>query len=291
VSTATEAPRWTVKRPDSNVTTVKLESDTRTWEQSFLLRSDVHRDNPHCRRDLEKRHLDEAVARGAGILDFGDLFDAMQGKDDRRASKSELRDEYKSSDYLDKLVSENAKHYTPYAQQFVLIGRGNHETAVLNRHETDLTERLVGSLNTAAGSHIVSGGYTGWVVFLIRRGQHRVRRVLWYTHGYGGGGPVTMDVIQASRQTQYLEGVDYTVSGHTHDAWHLRRERIRVNAAGKIERRTLHQLKAGCYKDDYGDGSAGWNIEKGHPPKPIGAWWLRLWWDGDRLRESFTFAD
>lgn len=39
------------------------------FEQWFLLSGDRHHDNEFCRRDLEKKHLDEAVARicAAGV--------------------------------------------------------------------------------------------------------------------------------------------------------------------------------------------------------------------------------
>ena len=50
----------------------------------FMLRSDAHHDSAHCRRDLEKRHLELAMEKGAYILDAGDLFDAMQGRNDKR---------------------------------------------------------------------------------------------------------------------------------------------------------------------------------------------------------------
>lgn len=28
----------------------------------------------------------------------------------------------------------------------------------------------------------------------------------------------------------------------------------------------------------YGDGSGGWEVERGGVPKPVGAYWLRLYW-------------
>jgi hypothetical protein len=37
----------------------------------------------------------------------------------------------------------------------------------------------------------------------------------------------------------------------------------------------LH-LKVPSYKEEYVDGYGGWHIERGGPPKPTGAVWLRL---------------
>ena len=69
-----------------------------------LLTSDRHHDNPHCNQELEKKHLDEAKERNAVIIDYGDLFCAMQGKFDRRASKDHIRPAHQHGNYLDRLV-------------------------------------------------------------------------------------------------------------------------------------------------------------------------------------------
>ena len=91
---------------------------------------------------LERRHLDMALERGAGILDFGDLFCAMQGKWDKRADVEQLRPELVSAKYLDRLVDYNADFYRRYAANWILLARGNHETSIERHHQTDLTERL-----------------------------------------------------------------------------------------------------------------------------------------------------
>jgi UDP-2,3-diacylglucosamine pyrophosphatase LpxH len=55
--------------------------------KKVLLISDIHWDNPKCKRDLLKRHLDQAVEQGADILFNGDTFCLMQGAYDPRKSK------------------------------------------------------------------------------------------------------------------------------------------------------------------------------------------------------------
>ena len=252
------------------------------WEQWFLLRSDAHHDNPKCRQDLERRHLVEARERNAGVLDFGDLFDAMQGKGDRRATKAALRDELRKDAYFDALVSTAADFYEPYAHNFMMIGRGNHETSVTQKVEIDLTNSLVETLNIRTGSNIQSGGYTGWVRFMfIRAGAHRQSRTLWYTHGSGGGGPVTQDLTSSHRQRAYIDS-DMIVSGHSHDAWYSEVVKLGLSHGGSQVGRPVHLIKIPTFKDDYGDGYSGWHVGTGKPPKPLGAWWLRFWWDGRR---------
>jgi hypothetical protein len=34
--------------------------------------------------------------------------------------------------------------------------------------------------------------------------------------------------------------------------------------------RNIHLAITGTYKEEYGDGSKGWHVERGAPPKPVG---------------------
>ena len=89
------------------------------------------------------------------------------------------------------------------------MGKGNHETSILEKHETDLTQRLAAVLNDREKADIHVLGYTGWIWFQFTYYDTcRDRSVLWYTHGYGGGGPVTEDMIQSNRQRVYIENAD-----------------------------------------------------------------------------------
>jgi hypothetical protein len=262
-------------RTDTTALSIRMNATHIGWEQWFLLSSDRHHDNQHCNQKLEKEHLDEARARRAGILDFGDLYCVMQGKWDKRADPSQLREELRGGNYLDDVVEYNAEFYRPYAPNFLVVSPGNHETAFTNRHETDLTRSLVRDLR-ANGSMAQANTYQGWVKFQFNFcTTHRQSFNLRYTHGYAGGGPVTKDAIQANRQMVFLDGVDFLVSGHTHDAWHLTYRREILHPNGRTYLRDVECLKCPGYKDEYSCGG-GWAVGKGHPPKPLGAWWLRF---------------
>lgn len=283
---------FSVEHTHRNCVTVRMQVDSATdWEQWVLLSSDRHHDNAHCDQVLEKRHLDQAKERNAAIIDYGDLFCAMQGKWDKRSDRGAMREEHQQGPYLDTLVSTAADFYEPYANNFVVIGRGNHETAIQNRHETDLTERLVGVLNDRAGSTIQAGGYAGWVRFCIQNSTHRQSVALHYYHGSGGGGPVTKDMIGANR-LQVAADADIYCFGHTHDAWHNTLHKIGLDHLGKPTQRVVDVVKTPSYKDEYGDGNGGWSVERRMPPKPLGAYWLRFYWDGARgLQRQFIRAD
>jgi hypothetical protein len=270
-------PQFTVKATDRGVFLVKMSTNSFVdWEQWILLRSDAHWDNPKCNRKLELKHLRQAVERRAGIIDAGDLFCAMQGKYDNRSDKSSVRPEHQNGRYLDSLVETAAEYYAPFAHNFIVLGKGNHETAIIKRHETDLTVRLAERLNALTGSNILVGGYTGWIRFAISYHGRRHAKLLWYTHGYAGGGPVTKDTIQFNRQVGYIENADFMMSGHTHDSWQMDNPKYRVSTSGKLRRRVVVGIKCPTYKDEYGAGEGGFAVEKGHPPKPLGAWWLKF---------------
>lgn len=281
-------PPFAVERTGPTVTTVRLSVAGTKWEQWFLLRSDAHHDNVHCRQDLELRHLREAAERDAGILDFGDLFCAMQGKWDKRADAEQLRPELRGKNYLDELVAYCADFYQPFAERWVLMSRGNHETSIERKHQTDLTERLVERLNDRTGSQILAGTYAGWVRFQFARGTKRQSVRLRYTHGYGGGGPVTRDVIQSARQAVFLGNADIVCSGHTHDAWELPIAREWLLDSGRTEVREMQFVKCGGYKDEFSPGN-GWAVEKGIQPKPLGAYWLRFTWRDTAQGEGPVF--
>ena len=273
-----------------NSTVIRFPDVRAGWEQWVLLRSDVHHDNPHCNWRLEKKHLDEAKEHNAIIIDNGDLFCAMQGKWDKRSSKDAIRPEHQSGNYLDRLVETAAEFYRPYAKQFVILGRGNHETAIRGRHETDLTDRLAIELRRS-GSECLAGGYGGFVRFMFTINKtKRTSRVLYHYHGSGGGGPVTRGTIQTNRIAVYTPDADIVLTGHTHDSWMLPIRRQRINDAGNIFHDEQFHVRCAGYKDAWGDGSSGWEVERMLGPKPQDAAWIRFYFESDAIHTEIMRA-
>ena len=272
-------------KSDNNVLSIYIDDVSTSWEQWVLLSADRHHDNVHCDRAFEKKHLDQALERDAIILDFGDLFCAMQGKYDPRSSMDDIRAEDVGEDYLDRIVLHAAQDYGLYAANWLLIGQGNHESNIRTRHGTDLVSNLVHRMNADHGGRCHVGGYGGWVRFMVTAQKTKRRSLkLKYHHGAGGGGPVTRGVIQTNRQAVYLPDADIVVNGHTHDSWYVPIARERIGSTGRVYHDIVHFIRVPGYKDEYAAGAGGFHIEKWGPPKPIGAAWLRLWFDSDDIQ-------
>lgn len=277
---------WEAIEPSSTIVRVPYHK-SREWQQSFLLASDRHWDNPKSNWEMQKRHLDEMIDRDAYLIDNGDFFCAMQGKYDKRSDKSSVRDIHQFGNYLDRVVDTAADWFDPWKDRFILTGVGNHESSILKNHETHLTQRFVGQLNSR-GAKIICGGFSGFIRFSFRinnpSGASEYRNVvLRYDHGYGGGGPVTRDMIQHQRRQVYLPDADIIMTGHTHDQWSYWCSRLRLNQSGKIFHDEVLHIKTPTYKEEFGSGHGGWHSETGKPPKPVGAYWLNFRYRNDKI--------
>ena len=247
------------------------------WHQWILLWADRHWDNPGTNQEFMLEELELLKERNGILIDVGDFFCAMQGKYDKRSSKESIRPEHQTSQYLDALVDSATDFLAPYAKHIAQMSPGNHETSIADRHETYLTQRLVSKLRDL-GSQTLLHKYNGFTRyrFVASNNNHDnvFSLVQWHTHGYGGGGPVTKDVIQMNRQGVFLDNVDLVISGHTHDAWVVPQATMRLTKGGSIEHRERLHLKIPSMKRKIGTNS--WEDQKGHPPKPVGSYWLKI---------------
>lgn len=245
-------------------------------EIDLCLTSDHHYDSVHCNRDLLKSHLSEAVKRDAFIIDCGDMVDAMQGRYDNRRSYKDIRPEYVDDKYYDLIVDDAAKFYAPYSKNMLLLGRGNHDNAVVKNAGTDLLSRIAGKLRDG-GSDVLTGGYGGWIIFYFGvNGGTRNSVKLKYFHGAGGEAPVTRGVIQTNRQAVYLPDADIVVNGHSHNEYNLSIKRERITKNGELFFDLVHFARTPGYKNDYAEGMSGWEVERGGVPKPQGCIWANI---------------
>lgn len=244
------------------------------WEQWYLLISDVHWDNPNCERDLLKRDLDLAVKRGAGIFSFGDWFCAMQGKADPRNTKDNVREEHRGGNYFDLLVDTAAEWLAPYANNIVMMSEGNHEWNIRRRWETDLHRRLTQSLGVQM---MRTWGFVRFHFDSKKLNGGRSRQIMYFHHGYGGGGPVTKGVIQHQRDSAMVADADILVSGHIHEQTLVSAPVLGVNHNGQYYVRNRINLRCSTYKNEFKVDE--WHAQQGRGPKPLGGWWIRFFVD------------
>lgn len=264
------------KRPWPTVVVAEIQLTRAGEGQLFLLRSDAHHDAVNCDRDLEMKHLLEAKKRGAYIIDIGDLFDCMQGRYDKRSDRSALREEYRNGQYLNRLIDVAVERYAPFADRWLLMSRGNHETAVAKHNDFDLTEQLYARLKPSA-PYLQLGTYAGFVRYRMRRNAtSRATVTMAYHHGFGGSAPVTRGVIQSNRMAISYPDADVVWSGHTHTEYYVSIARQRVLQNDRVVRSEQVHIKSPGYKEDTSSGD-GWAVEKGFMPQSLGAWWLRVW--------------
>lgn len=254
-----------------NIHEVKLEGT----HAKIAMMSDLHWDNPKCDWKLLKQDLDYCLKESIPIMINGDMFCLMQGRGDNRKNKSDIRPEHNNAMYLDSIVETAVEWFSPYAHLLTVIGYGNHETAIIKFQETDILSRFVKLLNIKNGTNVQVGGYGGWmVVTQLLRGERNTRTMkIRYFHGSGGGGVVTKGALNLTRALEMYEDFDVFTMGHIHENASRNDVRDRIQQGGDIyrqEQRQLHLMLTGTYKEEYGDGSKGWHVERGAPIKPVG---------------------
>jgi hypothetical protein len=254
--------------------------------KKVLLISDIHWDNPHCNRDLLKKHLDQALEINADILFNGDTFCLMQGAYDPRKSKNDIRPEHNKTNYLDAVVNDAIEWFSPYAHLIKVVGYGNHETNILKRAETDVIDRFVFGLNSKNNTSVEVGGYGGWIVYQFQRGLNAGMAAykIKYMHGFGGGGPVTRGVIQFNRMSTFVEGADMVWMGHVHEDHELTYTIESLNNHNKVKLKDILMVRTPTYKEEYQGGKGGWHVERGSAPKALGGRWLEI--HPERIRKG-----
>lgn len=211
----------------------------------------------------------------AMIAITGDLFCLMQGKYDPRKSKSAIRPEHNGDNYLDLVIKDTAEKFKKYAHNIILVTKGNHETSVSNRAETDIMGRFVERLNLIAGSNVQIGEYQGYYSIQFQYLNRRFSIHIGYAHG-NWGGIITKGTLSVVRYAAIMPDCDIMFSSHTHDGWIVPQARYRrLEAQDKVEIQRQWHVKTGTYKEEF-EGGKGWAVEKIAMPKYLGGAFVRF---------------
>lgn len=248
-------------------------------EIELFLCSDLHFDNPKCKRDLFFDHMERIKKKGGKAIIVGDIFCFMQGKYDPRRSKSDIRPEHNKVNYIDAVIDDTVDLLSPYKDVIAFVSDGNHETAILKNLETDTLARFVDKFNERNKTSLVKGGYRGWIIIRKETPGGYQSYKIYYNHGFGGGGEMTKGILQHSRTNMYIENADAILMGHVHElyAQPSMTEYFDNNPnAYKPKVRTVYNLRTSTYKEEFSDVDGGFHIERGRQPKPLGGIYLNL---------------
>lgn len=178
--------------------------------------SDIHWDSPDCDKETLTQHLNYCHLDGRYILINGDFFDAILLGDKKRATPSVI--EHKDNQLNVKL--EEAAHFlTPYKENILFMGRGNHESSILKYNGLDLLQMLTTLLNAGEKHKIQYGNYANFIRFnWIKTNQKSVLHYdIFAHHGAGGSAPVTKGMIDFNRLSAGVN-TDLIWIGHKHNA-------------------------------------------------------------------------
>ena len=258
----------------------KVQRDMRANDVLFTYHaSDVHFDSKNCHRDLFKKHLTHTQEKEGLCFIYGDLFDVMGTWRDPRSKPSDIRPEYFSQKpYLDSVVEDAFEFLRPFKNTVVLIGRGNHETNIQRRHDTDILDRLAFMLR-GDGGVTVTGGYSGYVIYNFRFSKnYNSTNRLAYHHGGGGNASRSKGILHSQIDAMMYSDADVIVSGHDHNKLHdPSNVSFSCDAKGNIKHRRIDWIKLGSYKrDDETPLMGGYEVEKKYTPKAMGGYFMEF---------------
>lgn len=273
---------WSIEKTDDYAHKLKFDTlGERTSKDSILALSDIHWDSKKCDRKKLKECLDWAVKNNTPTMIFGDLFDVMGGKYDKRKSNKCVRDEHKTDTYFDTIIDDAIEWFMPYKDILALVSYGNHEDSIVDRNETDLINRFVTGM-TLSGSKVQKGGYWGYIAVQQRRDRHHcATKTIYYHHGFGGGGESTRGINQ-NMQTSRIAFADIYISGHIHRRNYDENIISCLNNSGSVIYKEQLFLRTSTFKWDVG----GWAARMGMGPRPIGGWWIDFQLHSDGKQEA-----
>jgi predicted phosphodiesterase len=240
-------------------------------QHEFLFCSDVHFDSVYCDRNMFKRHLIEAQEKNALVFIFGDFFDLMESRNDRRRAMK-VREEHVGTNYLQLVLDDAVDFLKPYAKNIAFLSDGNHETSAKTHLGIDPLTYLASALNREGGA-VVKMPYMGYIRLRFEANQNGSNiSNIFYHHGLWGG-VVSQGTQAVMRMAAIAPDADLVVSGHTHNQWQMNFTRYRLTKSNYLYLDEQIHLKLGTYKNDFQSGS-GFAVEKIMIPKPLGAYWI-----------------
>lgn len=269
-SQLTKPLKWSVKQPNRDAVLIPTDFPTLDSTLSILLLSDLHIDNPECDRALLVQHLEQAKALNAPVLIRGDIFDAMQSRDDKRRDYADLLPELKTGNYFGAMVDYVYDFLKPYEKLIVAISPGNHETSVLARTGVDLISALALKLDCKIqpyeGVTRILGNYTGVCDSVL----------LYHHHGKGGGGK-NRGILDADWFAGRCSNAHVYHLGHNHASYVVPDIRQTLDQANKWAEEEIWHVRTAGYHGGYRK-RMGFESERAFRIPRLGGAWAKVSW-------------
>lgn len=255
------------------------------FKQSLLCLSDLHLDNPHTDKKKVKKLLDDAVKEGNSIAIFGDLFDVMGTKFDRRTTKSDIEKSHQEDNYLNIVAHDIAEFLAPYIDSILFISIGNHEKEIDKRMEISLLEIMNLYLHKMVGKEIcISNDYAGYIKVIMRAGQKSGSCNIFYNHGKDGNATMSFGVLNVKRNASVIDA-DIFISGHVHKNYTVPLNRIILTDLGYIKVKEQLHIQLGTSKETH--GTDYFSARKGFDPASTSFYYI----DFELIRHKNQYKD
>jgi hypothetical protein len=222
-------------------------------EHWLFFSSDWHLDSPGFDKERFIEQHEEAKARDAHGIFYGDMWELIDVHDKKRYNKAE--DQYATEDEMNEALERAWALFEPYVNLYDVVGLGTHEVSALKYKRIDLVRRLVERANKVRDREkrpypMIHGGYLGLVRYHFKdRWGHYWNVDVFWDHGQGGSiAEISRGEIDLSRFAMWVNA-DIIALGHKHQHKFSQLPPIAsINRAGNLVWRKRRGLITSPYK-------------------------------------------
>jgi UDP-2,3-diacylglucosamine pyrophosphatase LpxH len=224
--------------------------------------SDVHLGSRHCDIKAMKQYIGEPDPK-TYIIGLGDMMDCIIVSDSKRYRKN--GDDIEGEDIIGESVNRWVDILTPYRDQIMGLGIGNHEDNIVKRCSINPIKAICDRM---AVPYL---GYSFLLRLLFREEQGRGRTVIIRGHhGYGGGSRTQgADLTKFSKDCAFFDA-DIFLYGHVHKLQYDTVPRLSL-VGDTLTAKDKHMVICGTFLKTYsGTTDVTYAESAGYPPAKIG---------------------
>jgi predicted phosphodiesterase len=224
--------------------------------------SDIHMGHVDYDKSFAQKTIAWIAKKGASTILLGDLIDGICPKD-LRFENSSIADEFKI--HLDNLHHKQTeavlKLLDPIKENVIAVMGGNHEETVKKHYSYDATQVIAETLKRPI---LPDPSYV--VLRFSHNGSKRLVKI-FCTHGQFLGGRKRGGKVNRMEDLAAHFDADIYVSGHSHDLFVTRVDRVGLSRNGKYETHRRHFINTGSFMSTYAESEhSTWGSRKLFPP-------------------------